>query len=499
MTGLLTDAPQPVSRTGGVPGRPRSGTWGPAAGAGAAVLAAAVGFAVVAAVTVLLWAAGPHPGEGLGAAPFRGAAAWWLLGQHATATVPAGTFGLAPGALMAALALLNVRTVTWASRVSGAHTAGAAVAVAAGFVAAHAILAVAAAGFGTGTGPTVAPSDALRAGAVFAAATAGFGAALQTDAVLLIASRITRRVRPALRAGAASVAVLLAGGSAALGVSLAVHHDRTAALFESVGGGTSGALGVLALCLLYLPNAVLWAVGLAAGPGFALGAGSGVDLTGARTGALPSFPLLGALPEPGGLPPYAYLLAAVPLAAGAVAGWTARPAAGPRSWGEVLALPLLAAAGAAAVTGTLAGLSAGGAGGRLAPLGPSGLAVGLALAAELAAVALAVAAGRYGWARLRAPAPVAAPPTLPTAGRPADGETVGAETSVDGAVVDDADEVLVDDAMVDDADCAVEDDAVDAADAAGPSAVSLLKPTRISLVRPVRVSFVKPSTADPAD
>lgn len=414
MSLLVDDPPR-------APARGRSATWGPLAGAGAAVVAAAVGLAVLAAVTVLLWSAGPHPGEGLGAAPFRAAAAWWLLAQHADATVPAGTIGLAPGALLAAVAFLNIRTAGWAARVAGVSEVGAAVAVAAGFVAAHAVLAVAAAGFGTGAGPAVAPGEALRAGTVFAAVTAGIGVATQVDLVYALAARLGRRLRPALAAARAGLAVLLAGGAAAVGLSLAFHHGRTAETFGAVGGGVSGALGLLALCLAFLPNAVLWAVGLASGPGFALGAGAGADLAGVQAGALPSFPLLGALPAQGGLGPYAWLLAAVPVAAGATVGWAARPAGGPRGWGEALAFPVGAAVGVAAAAGALAQLAAGGAGGRLAPLGPSGLAVGLALAAELAGAAVLVAAVRHGRQRRRAAraagaAPVVvAVPTLPAA------------------------------------------------------------------------------------
>ncbi len=73
----------------------RDGTkteWLLVTGAAAAALGAAVGMAVLSAVTVLLWASGPIATDGVSAAPFRGAAALWLMGQRAP--LDAGTYDL---------------------------------------------------------------------------------------------------------------------------------------------------------------------------------------------------------------------------------------------------------------------------------------------------------------------------------------------------------------------------------------------------------------------
>jgi hypothetical protein len=161
------------------------------------------------------------------------------------------------------------------------------------------------------------------------------------------------------------------------------------------------------------PNAVLWVVALAAGPGFALGTDSGLSLTGEmHGGALPAMPLLGALPGAGPLPGYAWLLVAVPVGAGAVIGWFARPAGGPRGWRDELATAAVSGAVCGLGVGVLAGLSGGGAGGRLAEAGPSGLQVGLVLAVELAAAAAALAGGRIGWEYYRAEETPAKAPAL---------------------------------------------------------------------------------------
>ncbi|HUR74574.1 MAG TPA: DUF6350 family protein, partial [Sporichthya sp.] len=175
-------------------------------------------------------------------------------------------------------------------------------------------------------------------------------------------------------------------------------------LLHTVGGGVSGGAGTTLLCLAMAPNAVLWVVALASGPGFALGTDAGLSLTGdMHGGALPAMPLLAALPGPGPLPGYAWLLVALPIGAGAVIGWFARPAEGCRGWREEVLTAAVSGAACGLSLGVLAGLSGGGAGGRLAHFGPSGVVVGGLLALQLAAAATATAAARIGWERYRGP------------------------------------------------------------------------------------------------
>ena len=59
-----------------------------------------------------------------------------------------------------------------------------------------------------------------------------------------------------------------------------------------------------------------------AGPGFAVGAGTAVSPAGTQLGVIPGVPVLGALPESS--TPWLLLLALLPVALGALAGWITR-------------------------------------------------------------------------------------------------------------------------------------------------------------------------------
>jgi hypothetical protein len=413
-----------------------------AAGAAAAGVAAAVGLAVLAAVTVLLWAVGPHPGQGLSAVPFRAACSWWLLAQHATANGPAGAFSIAPLTLTAGAAVLAVGTTRWAARVAGATEVRGAMAVVVGFTGANLALALCAAGFADGGALAVRPGEAVRSAAVFGGLASAAGAGARTTAWIRLVARLEVLAAPALRGAAVALLVLVGGGAGVVGVSLAVHHQETTALFRAIGGGWSGGIGLVLLSLVFLPNAALWAVAVAAGPGVDLGTRAGFDLFGPRPGALPSFPLLGALPQSAALPAYAFALAALPVVAGVALGWTARPVPPLRGWPTVLLTPLAGAVAVGATTGVLAAPAGGGAGGRLAPLGPRPVLLGLVLAGELAVCAVAVAAARYGRERHHARIAAGAVPArmLPAARRPGAVESLSpaipAATVLEGEVVD---------------------------------------------------------------
>ena len=74
--------------------------------------------------------------------------------------------------------------------------------------------------------------------------------------------------------------------------------------------------------VLLLPNAAAAVLGLAAGPGFLVGAGTLVSVHGVTLGAVPALPLLAALPDTQAVPLIAFVSQAVPALAGLVAGTT---------------------------------------------------------------------------------------------------------------------------------------------------------------------------------
>lgn len=404
----------------------RDGTrteWLVVTGAVAAALGAAVAMAVLSAVTVLLWAAGPIAGDGVSAAPFRGAASLWLMGQRAPLDTGAFELVLPPLAITAVVVVLTARLAGWAARATSAYELTPAAVVGGGVVLGHVVVAGIAGWVSGRNGAGVDVLDAMRSALVFAVPVTVAGIAPHTWLWAKAAARHGTRVRLVARTAGLGALALAAGSTLALLTSLVVHHRNFTDLLDVVGGGISGGAGTLLLCLAMLPNAVLWVVALAAGPGFALGADSGLSLTGEmHGGALPAMPLLGALPGAGPLPGYAWLLVAVPIGAGAVMGWFARPASGARGWRDEVATAAVSGALCGLGVGVLAGLSGGGAGGRLAEVGPSGLQVGLILAVELAAAAAALAGGRIGWEYYRAAgapaeagdkAPVVKAPVLP--------------------------------------------------------------------------------------
>ncbi|MCX5212473.1 DUF6350 family protein [Kitasatospora sp. NBC_00240] len=105
------------------------------------------------------------------------------------------------------------------------------------------------------------------------------------------------------------------------------------------GGGVAGVLGLLLLCVVLLPNAVVWGAAYALGPGFVVGTGAVVAPSGALLGPLPAVPLFGLLPA-SGEGGWRWLVCLLPLLAGLTpAVLLGRAAAGRggsagfRSWG----------------------------------------------------------------------------------------------------------------------------------------------------------------------
>lgn len=383
-----------------------------AAGAGGAVLGAAVMLAMLSAVTVLLWALGPHTDSTITAAPFRGAATLWLMAQFAPVQLPTGELQIAPLVLAAGVAVLTARVAAWAVRYTRAFELRPAALVAGGLVLGHVVVATALAAFSSGGGAGVDVRDAVPAAAMFALVCTAVGVAPHSWWWARLAVGHAGELRAGARAAGAGAGVLLGGGAAIVLASLAWHHRDARAVLDALGGGLSGKAGTLLLCLALLPNAALWVVALGAGPGFALGTDAGLGLGGMADGAVPALPLLAALPAPGPLPAVAYVPLLLPVAAGAVIGWFARTPGGGRR--AELARAVWGGLACGLAVGLLAWLSGGSAGGRLAEFGP-GLAVAAALAGELAAIAALVVGARYGYERLRTPAPAEVEATVATA------------------------------------------------------------------------------------
>jgi len=170
----------------------------------------------------------------------------------------------------------------------------------------------------------------------------------------------------------ADVALVIRGASRALlailGVSLllvilmlGLHGQRAAEMWGLLNPSVGGAVVLAVACLLSLPTLVLWTASVLVGPGFTLGTDTSVDLTGSYLGAVPGFPTLAAVPDPGAFGPWVLVLGLVLPAAGVWAG----------SLTTRVRLGALSGACAGIVLGGLIAISGGGIGpGRLADAGP---------------------------------------------------------------------------------------------------------------------------------
>ncbi|MCW2494427.1 DUF6350 family protein [Jatrophihabitans sp.] len=206
-------------------------------------------------------------------------------------------------------------------------------------------------------------------------------------------AEVPAELQLAARGVAAMVTVYLGFGALLVLGSLMLHHREVEELSRQVGGGWGG-VPILLLGILSAPNAAIAGASYLAGPGFALGHGTSVSLTGTAHGTLPAFPVLAAVPSGSGAGPVVWVLAALLLVAGGAL--LARLAA--RVPGLVNRLRVVAAGAlGTALVMTLLGWQGGGSVGaaRLSAVGPSPWRLGLATGLEVgvvAAVAVAAAA-----------------------------------------------------------------------------------------------------------
>jgi len=129
---------------------------------------------------------------------------------------------------------------------------------------------------------------------------------------------------PALIARGTAVVVtgLVGAGALLLAVALFVRSGQIVALFQAAGVDPAGSAVITLGQLAYLPTLVVWGLSFVAGPGFAVGTDTAVSPAGTQVGVVPGIPLLGVVPET--TTTWMLLLALVPVALGALAGWIVR-------------------------------------------------------------------------------------------------------------------------------------------------------------------------------
>ncbi|MFI0485516.1 DUF6350 family protein [Actinomadura sp. 9N215] len=406
----------------------------------AALWCIGIGLAVLTTITLIGWIAAPKTAFGDGmSGVFRTAVNFWLVSHHAGFTYGQGRVGLLPLGVLILPGTLLYRGGGWmirAAKLPARPSAPAhrhstdelrskdrsrtavvrvAVALAAPYAGLAMLLALAA------SSPEVRPSawQALVACFLVAVIAGGLGAARAVVAAQVAAEAKGRRVRSGLGAllrllpdrprslvigVAGSLAVLLASGAVLVGVSLAMHLGDADHLYDLLAPGVVGGVLLLLVELAFLPNAVIWGMSYAVGPGFSVGAGTSVSPTGVVLDLVPAFPPLAALPQPGPAPALSLIALAAPFLAGAVGGvltirsMPTRVSEGAPLWG------FLSGALTGAVAALLTALSGGPLGdGRMATVGPSAWQVGLLAALEVG-ISAAIAAWVANWMVLRRPA-----------------------------------------------------------------------------------------------
>lgn len=217
----------------------------------------------------------------------------------------------------------------------------------------------------------------------------------------------------AVRATGSAVAsmlrlVLVAAGLLFLG-ALAIDIGDAMSTMSRLHADTSDSLLFVALMLLVVPNAVIWAASYLLGPGFLVGTGTVVSPSAVAIGPVPMFPMLAALPDNGPTPAWTPYLVVVPVLCGFVGAVLAQRRYPTVAWDQG-ALRGCVAGVVTAVVLTLAAVAAGGAvgPGRMADVGPLTGDVLFYGVGELGIGGLLGGLAVTWWQRRRLPAPEAA-------------------------------------------------------------------------------------------
>ncbi|MEV6879751.1 DUF6350 family protein [Amycolatopsis sp. NPDC051128] len=314
---LLTDDQRPPGEAAGGPG----GRLSPAARA-RVLLAAAVGplvtgYAAVATVLALVTLTAAHAVFS-GTSVLLAAGPGWLAAHQVPLGIGGHPLGVLPLLPTLGAVALAARTAFGAAQRLGCRSPREALPVLATITGAHAGFGLLVALCAQGSPVTVDPLLAFAVPGLLAAAASGVGITWYRGLPDVVAERLDPLALRGVRAGALSLAVLVACGAAVFTVATALSWSTVSDMYEPAFGNS---FGMLLLSVLYLPNAVTAALSFVTGPGFSIGSLT-VGMFGYRGGAVPGLPLLGGLPghHAGWWP----ALLVLPAATGALAGWSLR-------------------------------------------------------------------------------------------------------------------------------------------------------------------------------
>ena len=283
--------------------------------AGACLL---TGLLTCAAVAVIGWLAATFGGA---SGAIRAGASAWLVAHKAGVTLGSGSLTVAPLGLTFFFAWCLYRGGKSAARSSAADRTKDLILLSGVFAGVYGLGALVVALLTADGALKVSPLSAFLGAASLALVAGTIGVLVESGAAQDIADATPKGLRDTVPAAVAAVLTVIAIASVLYGVLLAIHFSRITGMLELLDAGVIGSVVLFAICLMLVPNMVLYVVSFLAGPGFQLGVGTTIAPTGVDVGNLPALPLLAAVPADGATPTYLLALTAVvPLAAGVVAG-----------------------------------------------------------------------------------------------------------------------------------------------------------------------------------
>lgn len=284
----------------------------------------------------------------------------WLAAHHVPLRFDAGQLGVLPLLPTALLMLLVGRTAAGTADRLGLYEPLQARGVVLSIAGSHAVVG------GTiallmGDGVVRAtPAVAFFGCAAVSGLAATIGVARRCGLVEVVFDKLDPVALHGLRAGFMALFALVSVGALTVAAGLATSWPTAGGLFAQAGPSFGVGLGVLLLCLGYLPNAIIAGFSYVAGAGFSLG---GVEVSPLRFvgGPVPPVPLLAAMPENAAVWTPAVLVGAA--AVGVLVGWICRkvsdrPTSRVRA---VLVAAITAGVGSLVLAATAGGRLAGGA------------------------------------------------------------------------------------------------------------------------------------------
>lgn len=255
-----------------------------------------MGFVPALALGLLVWAADSRS-TAAAADVVRFLLDGWLLANGVTIPVDDGArIGLPPLAWSAFIVWRLIRAGRYTARATGARTRADVLRVTATIAVVYAGLGVAAAWYGrVGSIEVSLPIAALTTGTL-AFVSAGVGAARATGHDATVWQRCPEWLRRGFRFGLVSAVSLLSVGALAAGVAVLAAGERVTELYRLGNPGVVGAVGLLVLCVLYVPTAAIWGLGYLLGVGFGVGGDAMVSPFHVDAGPVPALPLLASAP-----------------------------------------------------------------------------------------------------------------------------------------------------------------------------------------------------------